>query len=106
MTYHFKKALTIDLIDEIEKKRVLSIKEFASSDLYEGESIDKVNKWYLQLKDAILRNPPVSRISGIVIIESDNNVIDIIYEYNTQKSSKKEVSFRVQVVNDDEKGVV
>lgn len=101
MTYELKKFLTERLIDAVEKKRELSIKEFGRSDLYDNENIDEVNRWYSQLKAIIVKNPPTTYLDCIEIIEQNNNVVDIKYDYaEDPKDVKSEISFRVHVINE------
>lgn len=100
MTYDLKKFLTTHIIDAMDKKRGLSIKEFGRSDLYKNENIDEINNWYLQLKEHILNKPPISFISSIEIVEKNNVIVEIKYVYaKSQLDYNPDISFRVNVIN-------
>lgn len=100
MTYELKKYLTERLLEAIEKKRELSIKEFGRSDLYDNDNVDEINQWYSQLKSVIEENPPTTYLSSIEIIEQNNNVVGIEYEYSDEmKDVRTEISFRVRLID-------
>lgn len=99
MTYELKKYLTERLLEAIEKKRELSIREFSRSDLYDNDNVDEVNQWYSQLKSVIEANPPVAYYSTIIIVEQNNCVVDVEYEYsNEPRNIKTEISLRVKII--------
>lgn len=101
MTYELKRFLTEHLIEAVEKKRELSIKEFGRSDLYDSENVDEVNRWYSQLKEIIIKNPPITYLDSIEVIEQKDTVVAIKYHYAEEpKDIKLEISFRVQVIDD------
>ena len=98
MSYESKKNLLERLLNDVEEKRKLSIKEFSRSDLY-NTNVDDVNMWYFQLKTIIIQNPPSGYCKSINIIEKNNSVIGIEYEYVDENDEDKyETSFNVHIV--------
>ena len=46
------------LLDAIDRKRELGIREFGKSDLYRNSSIEDLTQWYAQLCVSVRKKPP------------------------------------------------
>ena len=80
------------LLEVVEKKRELSIKEYARTDIYSEDDINQVNIWYSQLKLLIHQNPPQKMVKCIDIYGKENRIVRI--QYINADSDDDLVSFR------------
>lgn len=70
------------LLEGVERKRVVSIKEFYKTDLNRTTKLDNVNVWYSHLVQMIERNPPEKFVRGLKIYEDYEGVIKAVeYDY-------------------------
>ena len=83
------------LLECVEKKRTVSIKEFYKTDLNRSTNLDNVNAWYATLVQMIEQNPPHKFVRGLKIYEDNQGKIKVIeYDYSeTEKSDSPEVVF-------------
>lgn len=83
------------LLEGVEKKRTVSIKEFYKTDLNRSTNLDNVNAWYATLVQMIEQNPPQKFVRGLRIYEDNQgNIKTIEYDYSeTEKSDSPEVVF-------------
>lgn len=83
------------LLEGVEKKRTVSIKEFYKTDLNRSTNLDGVNAWYARLVQMIEQNPPQKFVLGLKIYEDNQGEIKVIeYDYSeTEKSDSPEVVF-------------
>ena len=89
------------LLEIVEKKRELSIKEYARTDIYSEDDINQVNMWYARLKFLIQQKPPKEIVRSIDIYERDNQVVEIRYNNTISEFASEELTFRVWIVQDD-----
>lgn len=70
------------LINSIEKKRKVSIKEFHKTDLNRNEIIESVNCWYENIVKEVKNTPPTYYVRTIEIAEdSKGKIKSISYIY-------------------------
>lgn len=83
------------LLEGVEKKRTVSIKEFYKTDLNRSTNLDGVNAWYARLVQMIEQNPPQKFVRGLKIYEDNQGEIKTVeYDYSeTEKSDSPEVVF-------------
>lgn len=73
-----------NLLGAIEFKRELSIKEFMRTDLNKDQSIEDVNLWYGELVNMVAVNCPNNYVKSIYILERDNHIELIKYDYSEE----------------------
>lgn len=83
------------LLEGVEKKRTVSIKEFYKTDLNRSTNLDNVNAWYARLAQMIEQNPPHKFVRGLKIYEDNQGEIKTIeYDYSeAEKSDTSEITF-------------
>lgn len=83
------------ILEGVEKKRTVSIKEFYKTDLNRSTNLDGVNAWYARLVQMIEQNPPQKFVRGLKIYENNQGEIKTVeYDYfETEKSDSPEVVF-------------
>ena len=83
------------LLEGVERKRTVSIKEFYKTDLNRSTNLDNVNVWYARLVQMIEQNPPHKIVRGLNIYEDSQGEIKAIeYDYSeTEKSDSSEITF-------------
>ena len=69
------------LLEFIEQKKMLSIREFGRSDLYQSTSIEDLILWYEQLSDAVNRNPPEKDVDIVLVFVRASQITRIEYRY-------------------------
>ena len=69
------------LIDSINQKRILSIKEFNKTDLYKNSNSNLINEWYEKITKYIRKNPPSLYVKKIIVKQSEEKIISINYIY-------------------------
>lgn len=80
------------LIEVIQEKRELSLKEFNKTDLIGGVSIDTLSEWYAQLIQQILKNPPKSYVKKLVVHQKQMEILSIQYIYSENNKPSDSVS--------------
>lgn len=83
------------LLECVEKKRTVSIKEFYKTDLNRSTNLDGVNAWYARLVQMIEQNPPQKFVCRLKIYEENQGEIKAIeYDYSeAEESDTSEISF-------------
>ena len=83
------------ILEGVEKKRTVSIKEFYKTDLNRSTNLDGVNAWYARLVQMLEQNPPQKFVRGLKIYEDNQGKIKVIeYDYSeTEKSDTSEITF-------------
>ena len=83
------------LLESVEKKRTVSIKEFYKTDLNRSTNLDDVNAWYARLVQMIEQNPPQKFVRGLKIFEDSQEKIKAVeYDYsNAEKNDSSEITF-------------
>lgn len=83
------------ILEGVEKKRTVSIKEFYKTDLNRSTNLDGVNAWYARLVQMIEQNPPQKFVRGLKIYENNQGEIKTVeYDYfETEKSDTSEIAF-------------
>ena len=82
-----------NLLDAIEYKRQLSIKEFMKTDLNHDIHLEDFKIWYQELVGSILCNPPKNYVKNVYIEEKDEHVSSVTYEYSDEIIVLEEISF-------------
>ena len=70
-----------NLLGAIEFKRNLSIKEFVRTDLNNTQTIESIDLWYNELVNIVSVNCPDNYVKGVYILEKDNHIELIKYDY-------------------------
>ena len=83
------------LLDAIERKHKLSIREFEKSDLYCGMSFDEINQWYANLLSIVIQHPPEKPVEAILIFERKSIITQVKYRYSTSQSSPTDPCFEM-----------
>ena len=73
------------VLSELERMRQTSIQQYYKTDLYQGEKIESVIKWYEEVKKCVKLNLPKCHIKTVVVYESLDSVISVDYEYGEIK---------------------
>lgn len=83
------------LLESVEKKRTVSIKEFYKTDLNRSTNLDDVNAWYARLVQMIEQNPPQKFVRGLKIFEDGQEKIKAVeYDYsNAERNDSSEITF-------------
>ena len=82
------------LLTSIEKKRIVSIKEFHKTDLNRNESIEEVNSWYKHIATEVKRNPPTFYVKCIEITErEDSEIQELKYIYFDRTENRYDTTF-------------
>lgn len=83
------------LLESVEKKRTVSIKEFYKTDLNRSTNLDDVNAWYARLVQMIEQNPPRKFVRGLKIYENNQWEIKAMeYDYSeAEESDTSEITF-------------
>lgn len=90
------------LLDSIERKRLLSIKEFSRTDLNRNTDLDEVSTWYTNLVIEVQRKPPKYFVRCLTIHENELGQIKRIeYSYHTP-SHKDNGDASFMITFDDE----
>lgn len=70
------------LLGDIEKKRLLSIKELHKTDLNKNTDLDDVSLWYSEIVSMVHKRPPDFFVRCLTIVEdAQGNIRMIDYEY-------------------------
>lgn len=70
------------LLESIEKKRLLSIKEFTKTDLNRNTDLEDVTAWYSQLAAMVRSKPPNRYVRCLQIYEDEQGRIKKVdYDY-------------------------
>lgn len=90
------------LLNSIEKKRLLSIKEFFKTDLNRNTNLDEVTAWYVELSAWARKNPPRSYVRCMKIKEDQfENIKEVAYEYyDSENDQIDDVSFVISIDRD------
>ncbi len=90
------------LLESIERKRLLSIKEFSKTDLNRDTDLDEVSAWYASLVIEVQRKPPKYFVQCLTIHENEQGYIKRIeYSYYTP-SHKDNGDTSFMITFDDE----
>jgi predicted translin family RNA/ssDNA-binding protein len=74
----------LQLCDEIERLRKVSIDNINKTDLYTKEDICKILEWYDQLKKFCIASPPKMWVTLLVIKEDRyGSILSVDYEYGS-----------------------
>lgn len=69
------------LIDSINQKRIISIKEFNKTDLYKNSDTNSINEWYERILKLIQKNPPILYVKKIIVKQCVEKIVSINYIY-------------------------
>ena len=70
------------LLSNIEKKRLLSIKELNKTDLNTDTELDDVSAWYSEIISMVQQQPPNFFVRCLIIVENETGKIRRVdYEY-------------------------
>ena len=83
------------LLDAIDRKRQLSIREFEKTDLYRSMSIEDLTQWYAQLSAIARNNPPEKAVDALLIFEKNSYIVNVEYRYLDSPNLEKDPSFEV-----------
>ena len=85
------------VINSIEKKRFISIKEFYKTDLNSDVPIERVNEWYDIIVLNVKKTPPEYFVKCLEIIEDENGIIvNVNYVYFWQDEEIYDTEFIVK----------
>ncbi len=87
------------LLDSVEKKRKLSLKEFGKADLNKHETIENVNQWYNCIAQEIKKKPPTNYVSHLEIqIDENGSIGSIKYNYFSEDAVILDTFFVIKTV--------
>ena len=70
------------LLKVLNTQKDIAFREFSNTDLNEQEHINEINTWYKTVVNLINKDPPISHVRSLIVIEDENNqVTRIQYEY-------------------------
>lgn len=88
------------LIDSINQKRIISIKEFGKADIYEESSTDSTDDWYEKIIECVNGNPPSFCVKKIIVKQCDEKIISIDYIYAKSSDDFFRLVISVEDVDD------
>ena len=88
------------LLDSIEKKRLLSIKEFTKTDLNRDTDLGDITAWYGQLAAMVRSKPPNRYVRCLQIYEDEQGRIKIV-DYDYYEPTEAEISDTVFIIATD-----
>ena len=88
------------LLESIEKKRLLSIKEFSQTDLNRNTDLEDVTAWYSQLATLVRSKPPNRYVRCLQIYEDEQGRIKKV-DYDYFEPTETEISDTVFVIDTD-----
>lgn len=88
------------LIDSINQKRIISIKEFGKADIYEELSTDSADDWYEKIIECVNGNPPSFCVKKIIVKQCDEKIISIDYIYAKSSDDFFQLVISVDDVDD------
>lgn len=88
------------LIDSINQKRIISIKEFGKADIYEESSTDSADDWYEKIIECVNGNPPSFCVKKIIVKQCDEKIISIDYIYAKSSDDFFQLVISVDDVDD------
>ena len=83
------------LLDAIDRKRQLSIREFGKSDLYRNATLEDLTQWYAQLSASVSKNPPEKPVDAILIFEENSHIVKVEYRYLDSSNPQKDPFFEI-----------
>ena len=86
------------LLESIEKKRLLSIREFPKTDLNRNTDLEDVTAWYSQLATLVRSNPPNRYVRCLQIFEDEQGRIRKV-DYDYFKPTETEIDDTVFVIS-------
>ncbi len=96
---HTTSVFLEQLLDNVDKKRQCSLKEFYKTDLNTDNTIETVMKWYNQIVSEIKNAPPTGSVYGLEITEdSIGNVNSIKYLYVNRKWTFPQLEFVIKIL--------
>ena len=83
------------LLEGVERKRIVSIREFHKTDLNGNTNLENVNQWYLHLTQMLEQNPPKNFVRGLKIYEDEHgNMKSVEYDYcQASERDRGEIAF-------------
>ena len=96
---HSRKYLD-HLLESIEKKRLLSIKEFTKTDLNRNTDLEDVTAWYSQLATLVRSKPPNRYVRCLQIYEDEQGRIKKV-DYDYFEPTEAEIGDTVFVIATD-----
>lgn len=88
------------LLESIEKKRLLSIKEFTKTDLNRNTDLEDVTAWYSQLATMVRSKPPNRYVRCLQIYEDEQGRIKKV-DYDYFEPAEAEIGDTVFVIATD-----
>ena len=88
------------LLESIEKKRLLSIKEFTKTDLNRNTDLEDVTAWYSQLATMVRSKPPNRYVRCLQIYEDEQGRIKKV-DYDYFEPAEAEIDDTVFVIATD-----
>lgn len=85
------------LLESIEKKRLLSIKEFTKTDLNRNTDLEDVTAWYSQLATIVRSKPPNMYVRCLQIYEDEQGRIKKV-DYDYFEPAEAEIGDTVFVI--------
>ena len=89
------------LLDAIDRKRQLSIREFGKSDLYRNSCIEDLTQWYAQLCVFVRKKPPDKPVDTILIFEKNTHIVQIEYRYLDSPIIEKDPFFEIHFLTEE-----
>ena len=83
------------LLEGVERKRIVSIREFHKTDLNGNASLENVTQWYFHLTQMLEQNPPKNFVRGLKIYEDEHgNMKSFEYDYcQASEYERGEIAF-------------
>lgn len=69
------------LLDSINQKRIVSIREFNKTDLYKNFDASSINEWYERIMKFVRKNPPSLYVKKMIVKQSEEKIVSINYLY-------------------------
>ncbi len=88
-----------DLLAAIEQNRDVSLRECLKTNLYISSVSESINRWYSDLRNAVIAHPPEDHVKSVIVYETDQSRIKKI-EYTYTKDICKHITF--VIVSDKE----
>ena len=88
------------LLESIEKKRLLSIKEFTKTDLNRNTDLEDITAWYSQLATLVRSKPPNRYVRCLQIYEYEQGRIKKV-DYDYFEPTEAEIGDTVFVIATD-----
>ena len=92
------------LLDSINQKRIVSIREFSKTDLYKNFDASSINEWYERIMKFVRKNPPSLYVKKMIVKQSEEKIVSINYLYT--EILDKSIQFVISIEDIDNNWLV